>query len=105
MSLSDPKQVRRWLEGVDYPASKELLVDQAERNAAPEEVVSALRAMPPVDYANPAEVLSSVHVSGGQTDAEKAEERRHHTHDGLAEQEKQTSENPIVREVGENRGS
>lgn len=84
MSLSDPSQLRAALNGVDYPASKDQLVNQAERNEAPGEVVSALRAMPPVDYANRSEVLSSVQVRDPQTE---------------------TSDHPIVREVGENRYS
>lgn len=84
MSLSDPSQLRTALDGVNYPASKEQLVDQAEHNGAPERVVSALRAMPPVDYANSSEVLSSVEVRDTQ---------------------EQNSDHPIIREVGENRYS
>jgi len=84
MSLSDPSQLRTALSGVDYPASKEELVDQAEHNGAPDEVVAALRAVPPVDYANRSEVLASVDIR---------------------DPEAGSSDHPIVREVGENRYS
>jgi hypothetical protein len=55
-----PDQVLRHLEDVDYPAGKEGLVAAAERAGAPEPVVSNLRAIPPVEYRNRAEVLRSV---------------------------------------------
>jgi hypothetical protein len=53
-------EVRRHLTDVDFPADKDALVAAAERQGAPEEVVRALRAIPPVDYANRDEVISSV---------------------------------------------
>ena len=84
MSLSDPRQLRTALDGVGYPATKEQLVEQAERNGAPDEVVSALRAMPPVDYENRSQVLASVDVR---------------------DPHEENSDHPIVREVGENRYS
>lgn len=105
MALTDPSQARTWLDGIDFPADKQQLVDQAEANGAPEEVVKAFRAMPPVDYANLDEVLSSVSISKDQTDAEKASQAHRHTHSGLAEHERETPVNPIVEELGENRGS
>ena len=42
-----------------YPATKDELVATAERAGAPEDVVKALRAMPPVDYRNKDEVARS----------------------------------------------
>jgi len=105
MSLSDPSEVRQWLDGVNYPADKADLVDQAQRNNAPDEVVSALRAIPPVEYGSRSDVLASVPSKRPQSDAEKAEERRHHTHSGLAEKATETPDHPIADELGENRGS
>ncbi|SDF91047.1 DUF2795 domain-containing protein [Pseudonocardia oroxyli] len=57
-----PEQVLDYLTEVDYPADKDTLVDAARRVGAPDEVVRALRAIPPVDYDNGAEVVRSVRL-------------------------------------------
>ena len=103
MALIDQSELRTWLNGVNYPAGKEDLVSRAERNGAPDHVISALRAIPPVEYASRSEVAASVRVDDPQSDAEKADERRHHTHDGLAEKETEVPPNPIAEELGYNR--
>ena len=70
---SSPDQVLQYLADVDFPADKDTLVAAAERAGAPEGVVRSLRAIPPVEYANRAEVGSSVPTSdapdpsGGKT--------------------------------------
>ncbi|BCL17072.1 DUF2795 domain-containing protein [Micromonospora sagamiensis] len=51
--------VLRYLSSLDYPAGKDDVVRQAEREGAPPEVLRALRALPPVDYANGNEVARS----------------------------------------------
>ena len=60
-----PDQVLQYLADVDYPADKEVLVAAAERAGAPEGVVRSLRAIPPVEYRNRAEVVRSVPVDPG----------------------------------------
>lgn len=105
MTLNDPQQARTWLDGIDFPTDKQQLVDHAEHHDAPQDVVRALRAIPPVTYGSIAEVLDSVPVRDDQSDAEKASQAHQHTHSGLAEQERETPVNPIVDELGENRGS
>ena len=45
---------------LDYPASKEAVVDHAERRGAPEAVVRVLRALPLGDYASREELGRSV---------------------------------------------
>ena len=105
MALTDAGQAREWLDGVDFPADKEQLVERVEQNGAPEEIVRAFRSMPPVDYESLDEVVSSVPISTDQSDAEKASQAHRHTHSGLAEHERETPVNPIVEELGENRGS
>lgn len=103
--LESHKELRQWLGSVDFPADKETLVSHAQHQGAPEHVLEALQSIPATTYENRDQLSTSVPVSGGQTDAEKADERRHHTHDRLAEQETQTPDNPIVQERGDNRGS
>ncbi|WP_033374756.1 DUF2795 domain-containing protein [Actinopolyspora halophila] len=110
MTTTDRKSLRASLSSVDFPASKEDLVTHAENNGADEETREALRAMPRAsDYANMTEVersvLSDTAADEGQSDADKAEQNTRRTADGLAEHETGTSSNPIVEELGENRGS
>lgn len=62
--------------------------------------------MPPVSYANVAEVVQSVSLEADQPAAEQAPRRREHTKPGLAAAEKDIGEpGPVVDELGENRGS
>ncbi len=59
-------EVRVHLDDVDFPADKDRIVEVAERSGAPEDVVKALRAMPPVEYANRGEVLQSARTEEPQ---------------------------------------
>ncbi|SPM27506.1 hypothetical protein MTAB308_987, partial [Mycobacterium terramassiliense] len=72
------------------PASKQDLIEAADRNGCDEQTVRALRAVPPETYANLAQVAASVTVDddrGGDGAGEAA------------------AQSPIVQELGENRGS
>lgn len=102
MALNDPHELRTWLNGVDYPAEKDELLSRARDNNAPDDVLAALRTIPPVSYGSRSEVETSVPVPTQQTDADKAEERRHHTHAHLSEAERETSSHPISGERGDN---
>ncbi|HVQ97666.1 MAG TPA: DUF2795 domain-containing protein [Mycobacterium sp.] len=101
-------RLRQYLNDVDYPADKETLLEVATRNGCDEDTARALRAIPPETYANFQEVLSSVTLTDDDdlTDAEKAEAHRVHTKTRLAQSAKDIGPvNPIVEELGENRGS
>ncbi|GHF49558.1 hypothetical protein FHX82_003758 [Amycolatopsis bartoniae] len=100
------ERLRECLGDADFPASRDQLVQTAERQGDGE-AVRALRAIPPVDYANLTEVFGSVEFADDGTvpDADK-----HNAHansvPGLAESATDTAPgNPIVEELGENRGS
>ena len=54
--------VLQYLSSLDYPAEKDDVVREAEREGAPPEVLKALRALPPVDYANGNEVARSAGI-------------------------------------------
>src|SRR5579884_3539038 len=41
-----PIQVQKYLKGIDYPASKDDLVNKAQANGAPEEVMRVLQQLP-----------------------------------------------------------
>ncbi|MFD2091082.1 DUF2795 domain-containing protein [Blastococcus deserti] len=53
-------QVMGYLTDVDYPADKDTLVSYAGARGASDEVLRAIRAIPPVDYRNRAEVVRSL---------------------------------------------
>jgi hypothetical protein len=102
-----PTRLRHCLNDVDYPADKDALLEAAARNGCDDETSRALRAIPPETYANISEVMASVTLGDDDlTDAEKAEAHRVHTKPRLAQSAKDIQPaNPIIEELGENRGS
>lgn len=70
--MATNEQVVKYLVTVDFPAGKDEIVEDARRNGAPEDVLKALRAMPPVEYASKAEVQRSAL----RTDAEEVTPQR-----------------------------
>ncbi|MFF0487838.1 DUF2795 domain-containing protein [Nocardia sp. NPDC004068] len=105
MVTTDATRVRAALTDADFPADKDTLVSCASRAGADQDTVRALRAIPPESYADIGEVLQSVDLSPDRDPADRAAQRRTHSHPGLAEQEKDIPPNPIAEELGENRGS
>ena len=95
---------------VPFPADKERILERAASLGADDEIMGALRAMPPVGYDRPDDVLRSVPMDESDTDArpesQRAQQRREHTKPGLSETMKDTGPvNPIEEETGENRKS
>jgi hypothetical protein len=83
------EEVLEYLDAADFPATKDELVAEAEREGAPAEVLKALRGMPPVDYANKQEVFRSAKTDIAElSPAEKAERARDKTHQRIAEHER-----------------
>lgn len=60
--MASAAEVVDHLTTVDFPAHRDDLVRAAEGEGAPEDVVKALRAMPPVVYENKDEVRRSAHT-------------------------------------------
>ncbi len=56
----NPIEVQKALGGVDYPAKKDDLVNNAEQSGADESVLAALRSIPDKEYDSPAEVSKEV---------------------------------------------
>lgn len=81
------EDVLRHLQRMDFPASKEDIVREAEQEGAPQDVLRALRAMPPVDYANRTEVARSAgtDLAPEKTPADKAVKARDRRHQRVAE--------------------
>ena len=56
----NPDDAPQYLEGVDYPASKEDLISAAENNGAPESLVGMLGALSRPEYSGPEEVAEDL---------------------------------------------
>ena len=61
----DPEDVRKYLEGVEYPASKEDLASTAESNGAPEELVGMIQTMDRAEFSGPEDVIAELRASPG----------------------------------------
>jgi hypothetical protein len=59
----DPNDVTQYLEGVDFPASKDDIATSAENNGAPDELVERLRTLGRPDFSGPDEVVAELEAS------------------------------------------
>jgi hypothetical protein len=102
----DAHQLKMALRDVDYPAGKQELIRAAEVNGAPEELIRALRAIPPEVYRNREEVARSIpgdpaeelDVTPAQR-AEQARERRRHGGEHLSEYLREVPKPPLEEEL------
>lgn len=67
--MVDPIELQNCLKGVDYPASRQDLIDKASENGASEEVIDALNAIPDNTYDNPTDVQSAIGDGEGSEEA------------------------------------
>ncbi|MGC5052265.1 DUF2795 domain-containing protein [Micromonospora sp. DT48] len=79
--------VLQYLSSLDYPAGKDEVVREAEREGAPPDVLQALRALPPVDYANGNQVARSagIDAADGITDSQRAAQARDKRHQRVSQ--------------------
>jgi hypothetical protein len=56
----NPDDAQQYLEGVEYPASKEDLVSAAENNGAPDTLIRMLEGLSRPEYAGPEEVAADL---------------------------------------------
>ncbi|OLF17248.1 DUF2795 domain-containing protein [Actinophytocola xanthii] len=98
MVATRPELLREALSSADFPADKDTLVRYAEQAGADEDTIRAIRAIPPVSYANLAEVTQSVTFEGDQSPAERAARQRANVPPGLAEAERDVPPHPIAEE-------
>lgn len=56
----NPIQIQKYLKGINYPASKRDLLENAEREGADEEVRMTLEQLPDQEYENPADVSKAL---------------------------------------------
>jgi hypothetical protein len=99
-------EVVRYLRDVNFPAGQEDLLRAADDAGAPQEVLGALRAIPPEEYANRAEVARSVptdpaadlHPTPAQR-AQQARERRHRGPHPVSEYQREVPKPAIEDEL------
>lgn len=60
MAKVNPIQLQKHLKGVDYPASKEQLVQHAQKHGADDNAISVLQQIPDQEYQTPTEVSEAV---------------------------------------------
>ena len=56
MPHANPIQIQKYLKGVDYPASKEQLIENARKLGADENICASLEQLPDDDFQTPADV-------------------------------------------------
>jgi hypothetical protein len=94
-----PEEVMRHLTDVDYPADKDALLAAAERSGASDEVLRAIRAIPPsIDYRGKDEVVRSLHLAPApnRPPGAAAEQARYDSKPGIAEHERDPQENRVA---------
>lgn len=60
MASINPIQLQKHLKGMDYPASKDELLQQAQKNGADKNAIAVLERLPDEEYETPAEVSKAV---------------------------------------------
>lgn len=60
MSMLNPDEIERELRGVDYPARKRDLIQQAQDNDANPRVIEALKRLPEQDFDGPMDVAQAI---------------------------------------------
>jgi ABC-type transport system involved in cytochrome c biogenesis ATPase subunit len=56
----DPDDARQYLEGVDYPASKDEVVNAAGQNGAPDTMLRMLEGLSRPEFSGPEEVMEDL---------------------------------------------
>ncbi|MDG4797307.1 DUF2795 domain-containing protein [Micromonospora sp. WMMD1082] len=85
--MASYSDVLQYLSSLDFPAGKDDVVREAEREGAPPDVLRALRALPPVDYANGNQVARSAGIDAAPevTDAQRAAQARDKRHQRVSQ--------------------
>lgn len=56
----NPVQIQKFLEGMNYPASKEQIIQYAEQQGADEDIIEILQKLPGEEYETPADVSGAI---------------------------------------------
>jgi len=61
----NPDDARQYLEGIEYPASKEEVISAAESNGAPDTLVGMIGSLPGTEFASQEDVLNDLRAFPG----------------------------------------
>jgi hypothetical protein len=103
MAHTSVPEVLSTLKDIDFPADKERLVTAAREAGASDEVIKALRGIPPEQYSNREEVARSVRVDAdsdlGHNAAQRAEQAREGGKPGLSQHLRDVPLPPVQEEL------
>ncbi len=54
----DIDEAQKYLEGVEYPASKEAVISTAQSNGAPDELIELIEGVPLGEFSGPEELMN-----------------------------------------------
>ncbi len=54
-----PANVEKYLKGIDFPAKKRDLMEQAKKNAAPQEVMQVIQQLPDQEFRGPQDIMKA----------------------------------------------
>ena len=60
MTKANPIQVQKFLSGMDYPATKEEIVDHAKSRGADENIMRTLEQLPDESFETPADISKAI---------------------------------------------
>ncbi|MFI8192027.1 DUF2795 domain-containing protein [Streptomyces sp. NPDC085946] len=91
------------LKDVDFPADKDQLLEAARSAGASDEVMSALRGVPPETYTNREDIVRSVRTDPdsdlGYTEAQRGEQARRGGKPGLSQHLREVPKTPVEEEL------
>ena len=61
----NPDDAQQYLEGIEYPASKEEIISGAENNGAPESVIEAIGRLPTPEFNSAEDVVADLRAVPG----------------------------------------
>ncbi|WP_420473715.1 DUF4142 domain-containing protein [Noviherbaspirillum sp. ST9] len=99
MAHVNPIQIQKFLKGVDYPASKQALIDNAKNMGADENVCASLEQLPDEDFQTPADVSQA--FGAMSDDAGEQEKDSSATHDRRGSSAGQSGGNEFVAQAVE----
>lgn len=73
MAHANPIQIQKFLKGVDYPASRDQLIENAKRLGADENICASLEQLPNDNFQTPAEVSEAFKGTSGDDMAGRAQ--------------------------------
>lgn len=56
----NPVQIQKYLTGINYPVSKDTLIEKAKLNGAGEDIINKLKGFADRDYKNPSDIAQEL---------------------------------------------